>query len=168
VDPTSRLPLRWGDHDSRLVAGGALVIGGALLVLQTTAYTTAFGWLGTAIHLAGWAILPARGGRRLLAACASIVALLLMLTGPALVWLVSIPVALWLLVRERPPICYLLVPLPGLAGVLVLGFFGQFVPRLPFYAFVFSVGVLTVWFASVLSDREHRRRRERTRRRLDG
>ncbi|BDI23806.1 hypothetical protein [Herbiconiux sp. L3-i23] len=153
-EPTLRLPLRWGGYRSRLVAGGILLAVGALLIVQTTAYTTTLGWLGAVVHFSGWVILPARGGRRSIAAPASLLSFVLMLIGPPLVWLTAIPLALWLLVRERPGITYVLVPLPALCTAVALVLFGAFVPKLGLFIGVFAVAVLCAWAARSIALRE--------------
>lgn len=161
-EPTLRLPLRFGTALPRLIVGGGLLSIGAILIVQSTAYTIALGWLGALIHVVGWAILPARGGRRLLAATASSLSFVLMLIGPPLVWLTAIPLALWLLVRERPGITYVLVPLPALCTAVALVIFGPFVPKIELFIAVFAVAVLCAWGARAIAVREHGRRRPRS------
>jgi hypothetical protein len=156
-EPTLRLPLRWGGYRSRLIAGGSLLAVGALLIVQTTAYTTTLGWLGAVVHLVGWVILPARGGRRSIAAPASLLSFVLMLIGPPLVWLTAIPLALWLLVRERPGIAYVLVPLPALCTAVALVVFGAFVPKVALFVVVLAVAVLCAWAARGIALRERGR-----------
>src|SRR4051812_18180515 len=82
AEPNASLPLRWSRYGIRQPAGLALIVVGAGLVLPTTAYTLPLGLLGAAVHAAGWLILPAPGGRRLLAAVASVAALLMMTLVP--------------------------------------------------------------------------------------
>ncbi|MFD1714638.1 hypothetical protein ACFSBZ_09175 [Amnibacterium flavum] len=156
-EPNSLLPLRWGSYSGRQLVGAALVLLGAFLIVQTTAYTTLIGWLGSAMHVAGWAILPARGGRRVLAAPLSMLAFWLMLLGPNLAWLTSASLALWLLVRRRPGIAYVIVPLPALIAVAGLVVFGPFLNRTAFYAVVFAVAAACAWAARNIAVRERTR-----------
>ena len=151
------LPLRWGSYPTRQLAGSALIIVGAFLIVQTTAYTLLLGWLGSALHVVGWAILPARGGRRVLAAPLSMLVFWFMLLGPSVAWLTSASLALWLLVRRRPGIAYVVVPLPALLAIVGLVIFGQFVERLLLYSIVFAAAAACAWAAKGIAVRENGR-----------
>jgi hypothetical protein len=119
LEPTRRIPLRWGTYESRYV-GGLLYIGaGLLILLSTNTYTIGFLLLGTVAHCFGWAILPATGGRRLWAFWPSLLAVWLMLTGPQILFVMAAPLLGWLLVRERPLRSYLVLLFPIAAGVIM-------------------------------------------------
>lgn len=156
-EPTADLPLRFGSYRGRLATGGALLVTGALLIVQTTAYTTGLGWLGAVLNIAGWSVLPARGGRRALAAVAGVMTFVVMLIGPALLPLTSLALALWLLVRERPGISYLVVPLPALCAIAGLVVFGPFVSKLALFIGVALIAVACGWAARGIAVRERRR-----------
>ncbi|WP_210507322.1 hypothetical protein [Naasia sp. SYSU D00057] len=156
AEPNALLPLRWSGYRTRQVLGLALIFAGAALLLPTTAYTMPVGLAGAAGHVTGWLILPAPGGRRLLAAVASVSALLLMTLLPQLAALMAVPLALWLLVRRRPGRVYPLALAPALAGVLVTQVAGPYAARLPVLAGTAAVAVAAAWAASALSVRSAR------------
>jgi hypothetical protein len=156
VEPNALLPLRWSGYRARQVLGLALIFAGAALLLPTTVYTMPVGLAGAAGHVAGWLVLPAPGGRRLLAAIASVSALLLMVLVPQLAALMAVPLALWLLVRRRPGRVYPLALAPALAGILIPQLTGPYAARLPVLAATAAVAVAAAWGASALSVRSAR------------
>jgi drug/metabolite transporter (DMT)-like permease len=156
AEPNASLPLRWSRYGVRQTAGLLLILVGAVLVLPTTAYTLPLGLLGAAAHASGWLILPAPGGRRLLAAVVSVSAVLLMMLVPQLAGLMAVPLALWFLVRRRPSRVYPLALAPAVAGVLVAQAAGPFGARLPALAVAAAAAVAAAWAASALSVRSAR------------
>lgn len=117
VEPTRAIPLRWGRYDERYVAGLAFVLAGLTLILATNTYTIVFLLVGTIAHIGGWVLLPARGGRRLGAMFPSLLASFVLLVGPQVLWILVVPLAGWLLVRERPLRSWVVLLLPIAAGV---------------------------------------------------
>lgn len=115
-----------------------------------------FGWLGAILHVTGWAILPARGGRRVLAAALSVLTFVTMLAGTSLVWLSFIPFALWLLVRQRPGITYFLTLVPAGVALLALAIFGPFAEKQFLFAIVLASAVAAAWAARAIAIRERR------------
>ena len=97
-EPTSRLALTWGDYRGRYVVGVALLIAGAALVSQTTAVTLSLGLLGSAVHLAGWAVQPGRPLARAAVAVPSLIFCWCTITGPKTMWLLAFVLPCWLLV----------------------------------------------------------------------
>jgi hypothetical protein len=105
-EPTSRIPLRWGSYRTRWLAGLALVLSGGIAIAGGSPLVN---WLlagGTIAHLAGWAILPSAGWRRILAMGPSVVAMWALLAGPTWLAVLLIPYLGWLLVRHRPLAAY--------------------------------------------------------------
>jgi hypothetical protein len=146
-EPTSRLPLTWGDYRSRYVVGVALLIAGAALVSETTVVTLLFGVAGSAVHLAGWVVQPGRPLARAAVALPSLVFCWCTITGPKTMWLLALVLPCWLLVRRRPPITYWSVALPlGLGLVLASAFSHVADKGLTFWTVVAGV-VAAAWLA---------------------
>ncbi|CAN5526948.1 hypothetical protein BH09ACT4_BH09ACT4_14620 [soil metagenome] len=104
-EPTSRLPLRWGSWAGRSWGGLALIIGGGAAVVGASAvnpFTLFLAVAGTLAHLAGWSVLPSRGWRRVAVLLPSTFAIFSLLSGPANLTLLVVPLLCWLLVRHRP------------------------------------------------------------------
>ncbi|WP_297343179.1 hypothetical protein [Amnibacterium sp.] len=146
-EPTSRLPLAWGDYRTRYVLGVALLIAGAALVSETTAVTFSLGLVGSAVHLAGWVVQPGRPLARAAVALPSLVFCWCTITGPKTMWLLALVLPCWLLVRRRPPITYWSVALPlGLGLVLASAFSHVADKGLTFWTVVVGV-ILGAWLA---------------------
>jgi hypothetical protein len=146
-EPTSRLPLAWGDYRTRYVLGVALLITGAALESETTAVTLSLGLVGSAVHLAGWIVQPGRPLARAAVALPSLVFCWCTITGPKTMWLLALVLPCWLLVRRRPPITYWSVVLPlGLGLALALSFSHVADKGLTFWTVVVGV-ILGAWLA---------------------
>ena len=118
-EPTSRQRLSWGDYSGRYLTGVVLLLGGAALIVQTTASTLALGVLGSLFLLGSWVVQP---GRPLVRAAVAIPSLLLCwctITGPKSMWALALILPCWLLVRRRPPITYWTTLLPLGLGLLL-------------------------------------------------
>jgi hypothetical protein len=118
-EPTRRIPLRWGTYESRYVGGILYLVAGIAILLSTNTYTIGFLLLGTLAHCFGWAVLPARGSRRLWAFWPSLIATLLMLTGPQILFVMAATLLGWLLVRERPLRSFVVLVFPVASGVIM-------------------------------------------------
>lgn len=150
-EPTSRLPLAWGDYRSRYLVGVALLIAGAALVSQTTAVTLAIGLLGSLVHLAGWAVQPGRPLARAAVALPSLVFCWSTITGPKTMWLLAFVLPCWLLVRRRPPITYWTLALPLGLGLGVAAAFSYVADKtVTFWTVVIAV-VAAAWLARELA-----------------
>ena len=82
-EPTSRLRLRWGGYRARLLGGLLLIVAGGTAVAgggATSPFATALLFLGSIAHIAGWAVLPAAGWRRVWALLPSTFAMWFLLT----------------------------------------------------------------------------------------
>ncbi|HEV7622744.1 MAG TPA: hypothetical protein VGO26_01295 [Amnibacterium sp.] len=146
-EPTSRLPLTWGDYRGRYVVGVALLIAGAVLVSETTAVTLPLGLAGSAVHLAGWVVQPGRPLARAAVALPSLVFCWCTITGPKTMWLLALVLPCWLLVRRRPPITYWSVALPLGLGLALASAFSHVADKgLTFWTVVVGV-ILGAWLA---------------------
>jgi hypothetical protein len=146
-EPTSRLPLAWGDYRSRFIIGAALLTAGAVLISETTAVTLLFGVAGSAVHLAGWVVQPGRPLARAAVALPSLVFCWCTITGPKTMWLLALVLPCWLLVRRRPAITYCSLALPlGLGLALASAFSGVADKGLAFWTVVAGV-VAGAWVA---------------------
>jgi hypothetical protein len=150
-EPTSRLPLAWGDYQGRTVVGVGLLIGGAALVAQTTVYTIGLGLLGSALHLAGWAVQPARGRTRALVALPSMLACWATISGPKAMWLLALCLLAWLAVRERPVRVYATVALPLAVGLALAAAYSHVADKRPAFLLVLAGVAAGAWLARLLA-----------------
>lgn len=156
-EPTSLLPLRWWTYRGRYLAGLAGILGGALLVQLTSAYSLGVLPVGLFLHIAGWCILPAIGWRRVLASGVSALLTIVLLNGAPSVVFLAIPLAAWLFVRQRPLVSYLVLALPILASLPL----AQLFPDYGWGVAVLSIaGVLlaaAAWLARALAAKSRQR-----------
>jgi hypothetical protein len=150
-EPTARIPLAWGEYQGRMVVGVGLLIGGAALVAQTTVYTIGLGLLGSALHVAGWAVQPARGGTRALVALPCMLACWATISGPQTMWLLALCLASWLAVRERPPLAYLTLLLPIGVGLGAAAAFSHAADKRPAFLLVLGSVLGGAWLARQLA-----------------
>lgn len=104
-EPSSLVPLRWGTWAGRSWGGLWLIIAGGAAIAGSSAangFTLLLAALGSAAHLLGWAILPTKGWRRILAMLPSLLAMVTLLPGPAYLGIMVVPYLAWLLARQRP------------------------------------------------------------------
>jgi len=149
-EPNAQLQLRWGGYRSRQLAGLALVCIGGLLILPANAATVDLAFLGSAIHVAGWLILPAPGWRRVVAAGPSLIALWSTILGARTLFILAVPLLLWLIVRRRRLPSYPVVALPVLANLAGLSWFGIF-DRPPLVTLCVGAVVTGAWLAVLVS-----------------
>lgn len=126
LEPTSLLVLRWGRYRARYFGAIALIIAGALVLQAGSAYADYLIMIGFVAHIAGWAILPARGARRAAVAAPSALLVGILLIGSAAAPLLAAPLAFWLLVRQRPGLSYLAILLPLVSGVVLARLYPQY------------------------------------------
>lgn len=146
-EPTTRLPLRWGDYQGRMTVGVGLLVVGAALVAQTTVYTVSVGLIGSGLHLAGWALQPARGRTRALVALPSMLACWATISGPKAMWLLALCLAGWLAVRERPPITYVTLALPLGVGLILAAAYSHVADKRPAFVLVLASVLAGAWIA---------------------
>lgn len=138
--------LRWGTVAERELIGSAAIVAGALFMVQMNGLALWAGALGAVIHVAGWGLLPHGGPRRVVALLLSPVAVLTMLLGPAMAWVVSVPLALWFLVHRVTGRTYLLCTVPIVWAVGVVSTVGLTGPRLLIFGSTFAVTCLIGWW----------------------
>ena len=145
------LPLRWGNYTDRYLGGLALIISSAVLLLATNTYTLPFLAIGTVAHVTGWLILPARGSRRLWAFWPSLLSCYVLLVGPQVLWILAVPLVGWLLVRERPLRCYLVLLFPIATGVILSYLFTDIHAEPLAFGIASFVVVGAAWLAAALA-----------------
>jgi hypothetical protein len=139
-----------------MVVGVGMLVGGAALVAQTTVWTIGLGLIGSALHVAGWAVQPARGRTRALVAIPSMLACWTTISGPQAMWVLALCLAAWLAVRERPAVAYLALALPlavGLGSALV---FSHAADKTPTFGIVLASVLAGAWLAKALALRPPR------------
>ncbi len=151
-EPSARLPLRWGDHATRLWVGLWLLVGGTLAIAGANTEALWVLWLGMLAHVAGWCVLPAAGWRRLVAIAPSAIASAMLLAGPRFAVVLVVPYLFWLLARHRPPLA-LITAVPVLvAGLLVGDAFGPDLTRmLPALALIGATMLASALLARLLA-----------------
>jgi hypothetical protein len=151
TEPTRRIPLRWGNYESRYLGGLLYIIGGTVILISTNTYTIGFLLLGTVALCFGWAILPATGGRRLWAFWPSLLATWLMLTGPQILFVMAATLLGWLVVRERPLRCYVVLLFPIASGVIMAYRFHSNHDEPLAFGIESAVVVASAWLARALA-----------------
>lgn len=151
VEPTSRLPLRWGHYRDRYLAGLILIVGGAVQLQGSNTYTLIFLLVGTVAHITGWSIMPARGWRRFIVVIPATAQIWLLLTGPLSVWMFTIQLACWLVVRHRPLSSYIALALPLANGLIMPGFFTEYSQMPAAIGISTVVLVASAWLGRVIA-----------------
>ena len=151
VEPARALPLRWGYYEDRYVAGLLLIVAGTLAMQAGNIYAVGFIGQGFVALTIGWAILPARGWRRVLAASLAGAQAIALLVGPQSVWTLAIPFLLWLCVRHRPLRSYITVLFPVVAGVSIAQFFEEYDGMPLALVISMTVFVASAWLARFIA-----------------
>jgi len=125
-EPASLLPLRWGSYRGRCLGGLGLAFAGGLLIQLTSAYSLGVLPIGIFLHVAGWCILPGIGWRRVLAAGVSALMMIVLLNGAQATPFLAVTLAVWLLVRQRPVLSYVVVAIPPVGGLLLAQVFPDY------------------------------------------
>jgi hypothetical protein len=147
TEPTRALPLRWGSYTGRYLAGLSLIVSGAVALQSATGYFQPALGLGALAHVVGWWVIPAAGWRRIWVVLPSLVGVIILLVGPAVVGLLAIPFACWLLVRHRPVLTFLLALVVLGTGVLLREVYAEYSGMLPALAIMAGVIVACAWLA---------------------
>lgn len=166
-EPTSLVPLRWGGYRTRLLGGLLLIVAGGTAVAgggATTPFAASLLFLGSATHVAGWAVLPSAGWRRVWALIPSTFAMWFLLTGPGWLWILVLPYLGWLLVRHRPLAGYPTVILVLAGAVVVARLFPAYSAMLPALGIMAVVLILAAVSARAVHVAQARARRVRRRR----
>jgi hypothetical protein len=150
-EPSSLLSLHWGDYRDRYLWGLILIVGGAILLQGANNWTPPLLLIGTAANVTGWAILPARGWRRLLAVAPATGQIWLLLTGPQSMWTLVVPYLCWLVVRHRPATAYLTALFPIANGFIIPQFFNEYSGMPLALAISMAVFVGSAWLARLIA-----------------
>jgi hypothetical protein len=135
----------------RVAWGLLLIVAGGVAIAGSNVYVP---WLfipATLAHLAGWAILPGDGWRRIVAAIVSTAAVWLVLAGPHFAGVLVLGYLAWMLARHRPPLAWLSALLPVAAAVVIgltLPGQGALMPEL---AIMGAAMVAAAWIAAAIA-----------------
>ena len=147
VEPTSLLALRWGTYTGRYLGGLALIVSGTIGLQGANANFGIPMLFGTLAHAAGWWIMPAAGWRRVWVVLPSLASILILLIGPAGIAALAVSFGGWLLVRHRPAVTFVLVPVLFTVGVLLRGVFSEYSGMLPALGIMGGLIVASSWLA---------------------
>lgn len=147
--------LRWGAPAERVALGLALIVSGAIALAGTSAYVLWLAALGTAAHVAGWAILPAAGWRRIVAAALSTPAAWLLVTGPHFLGVVVVSYLAWMLARHRPLRAWLTALLPAAGGILAASAFRDYGGMLPALGLMIAIVAVSGGLAALIPEPAH-------------
>ncbi len=111
VEPTRSIELHWGSYTGRYLGGLTLIVSSMIGLSGTNPYVLYLIALNTVAQAAGWWILPATGPRRLWSVLPGIVAMWMIITGPAALFWLGLPYAAWLWTRQRPALSFVTVPI---------------------------------------------------------
>jgi hypothetical protein len=150
-------PLRWSDPASRAVAGGILIISGAIAIAGADTFVLWLLLLGTVVHIAGWCVMPASGWRRVVAIVLSTPAVLLLLTGPRFIGVLVLPYIAWLLVRHRPARSYPTLIFVLAAAVYLPRVYSDYDGMLPALGIELAVMAASAWVARAVAGRRSSR-----------
>jgi hypothetical protein len=155
LEAAARLPLRWGTYDGRRWAGLVLIVGGLMHLQAARTEDLIPLIIGSAAHIVGWLIMPARGWRRLVPLLPSTLVVWLLLTGPQSMWTLTVPFLSWLLVRHRPWRSLLAVSPVLLNGVVAAAVYREYV-WMPVAVGASAIVVVgSAWWAAAIARRFH-------------
>ena len=159
-EPARRLPLKWGHYNDRYYAGLVLIVAGAMNLQGANNYALIILLIGTASTAVGWAIMPARGWRRMIVILPAIVQTWVMLAGPMSLWTLTILLLCWLIVRHRPLISYIALALPIANGVILPRFYQEYSSMPQALAVSAVTLVAAAWLAQLIAHSASRHRRK--------
>ncbi len=151
VEPTRSLPLRWGTYRLRYASGLALIVSGAIAIQGGSAYVGFPLAMGILAHVVGWWVMPAAGWRRIWVVLPSLLSVIILLIGPAVVGILAVPVACWLLVRHRPAITLLFAAPVLVIGLLLRGVYAEYGGMLEALAVMGVLIAGCVWAARLVA-----------------
>ena len=106
----------WGRQRVRFTLALGMLFAGGLIVQTTSVFALWLMLLGAVVHAAGWVIVPGKGWRRSVAVVPGVVTMVLILNGASAMAALAMPLAAWLLVRERAALAYLVLGIPILTA----------------------------------------------------
>lgn len=133
------------------MAGGILIVAGAVAVAGSNTYVLLLMLAGLLAHVAGWAVMPADGWRRVVAVVISTPAALMLLTGPHFIAVLVLPYVGWLLVRHRPLRSYPTVIFVLAGAIVVAQLFPDYSGMLPALGIEFVVILGSAWVARAVA-----------------
>jgi len=151
VEPTSLLPLRWGGYRERWIGGLVLIVAGGIHIQATNTWSLPFLLVGTLASVAGWSIMPATGGRRILAIVLAVGPVWVLLTGPQSVWALVGPFLGWLVVRHRPLPSSIAVVFPLASGVIIPQYLSEYSGMTLALSISIGVVVASAWIARLIA-----------------
>lgn len=151
TEPSRAVALRWGSYRGRYLAGLGLIVCGLICLQGANANFGLPLALGAAAHVTGWWLMPAAGWRRIWAVLPSLVGALILLIGPAGAGILAAPFASWLLVRHRPAVTFLLVPVVFALGLAVRAYLTEYSAMLLALAIMAAVLVAFAWGARLIA-----------------
>ena len=107
--------------------------------------------ISTRSHARGWWLLPAAGWRRVVAVGPSLVAVFVLLIGPAGVGILVLPLASWLFVRARSKAAYLVLIPVLLVGLGLRLVFHEYSGMIPALLIEGTAVIAAAWFARGIS-----------------
>jgi hypothetical protein len=116
---TESIPLRFGTYRGRYLVGLALIASGAVAIQGGNSYALFLIVQGSVAFLAGWAVLPATGARRMWVVAPAYVVAFLQLAGPQYAPATVGLLLAWFVVRERSRRSYL-AAVPALVVTIAL------------------------------------------------
>ena len=116
----------WGQQRVRFAVALGMLFAGGLIVQTTSVFALWLMLLGAIVHAAGWAIVPGKGWRRSVAVVPGVVTMVLILNGASAMAALAMPLAAWLLVRERAALAYLVLGIPILTASILAQFLAQY------------------------------------------
>lgn len=125
-EPSSLLPLRWSSYRTRYLAGLSLAVVGGLIVQVTSTYSLGVLPIGLFLHILGWCILPGIGWRRVIGAAISALTTILLLNGATSMVFLTMPLAAWLFLRQRPLASYAALIVPAIAAYILAQAFPEY------------------------------------------
>jgi len=144
-------PLRWGIAQERTVAGGILIVSGAVGIAGWDNFVPFLMLAGLLAHITGWAVMPTDGWRRVVAVIISTPAVLLLLTGPRFIGVLVLPYLGWLLVRDRPLRSYPTLTFVLAGAVVVARLFPDYDGMLPALGIEAAVILGSAWTARAVA-----------------
>ncbi|HWH98274.1 MAG TPA: hypothetical protein VNS80_07885 [Pseudolysinimonas sp.] len=167
-EPTAALRLRWGGYPTRMLGGVLLIVGGGLAVAGggvASPFANALLYAGSVAHIAGWAVLPSAGWRRVWALIPSTAVMWALLAGPGWLWILVFPYLGWLLVRHRALASYPTLLFVIVGSVLVARLFPSYSLMVPALGTMAALMVLSALAARALHVAQARMRSVRRARR---
>jgi hypothetical protein len=144
---TQSIPLRFGTYRGRYLVGLALIVSGAVAIQGGNSFALFLIVQGSVAFIAGWAVLPATGARRMWVIAPAYVAAFLQLAGPQYAPGTVLLLLAWFVVRQRGRTSYL-AAIPALVVTVVLASSFREVAEMPITSPITAVALVgSAWLA---------------------